>query len=114
MIDSLSIEVNALYIYIYIYRERERGMMQFPCQKNILEKTDQIWRKDIQLTPHVDLKKNKQLEMVFRTNRRFLKYAPKNFRKSTSARGIHLNVIKTHNIPDNTDHLLTPTRSDTY
>ena len=33
---------------------------------------------------------------------------------STRARGIHLNVLKMHNIPDNTDQLLTPIRSDTY
>ena len=26
-------------------------MMQFHCQKNVLVKTDQNWRKDLQLTP---------------------------------------------------------------
>ena len=55
-------------------------MMQFPCQKNFLEKTDQNWRKDLQLTP-TQMLKNKQLKMVFRTNRRSLKYVPKKFLK---------------------------------
>ena len=32
-------------------------MMQFPCQKNFLEKNDQNWRKDIQLTPTQMFKK---------------------------------------------------------
>ena len=32
-------------------------------------------------TAHADVKKNKQLKMVFRTNRRSLKYAPKGFSK---------------------------------
>ena len=32
--------------------------MQFPCQKNFLEKTDQNWRKDLQLTPTQMFKKN--------------------------------------------------------
>ena len=39
---------------------------------------------------------------------------PKNFRKSTRVRRIHLNAIKTHHFPDNTDQLLTTTRSETY
>ena len=32
-------------------------MMQFPCQKNFLEKTDQSWRKDLQQTLTQMLKK---------------------------------------------------------
>ena len=31
--------------------------MQFPCQKNFLEKTDQNWRNDLQLTPTQMFKK---------------------------------------------------------
>ena len=54
--------------------------MQFHCQKYFLEKTDQNWRKNLQLTP-TQMFKNKQLKMVFRTNRRSLKYAPKEFSK---------------------------------
>ena len=53
--------------------------------------------------------------MVFRTNRKSLKYAPKEFSNvNARAHGIHLDAIKTHNILDNTDQLLMPTRSDTY
>ena len=43
-------------------------MMQFPCQKNFLEKKRS---KLVQRSPtnaHADVKKNKQLKMVFRTN----------------------------------------------
>ena len=36
---------------------------------------------------------------------------PKNFRESTRMCGIHLDAIKTHNIPDNIDQLLIPTQS---
>ena len=32
-------------------------MVQFPCQKNFLEKTGQNWRKDIQITPTQMFKK---------------------------------------------------------
>ena len=42
------------YIYIYIYE-----MMQFPCQKNFQEKTDQNSRQDLQLTPTQMLKNKK-------------------------------------------------------
>ena len=31
--------------------------MQIPCQKNFLEKMDQSWRKDLQLTPTQMFKK---------------------------------------------------------
>ncbi len=54
--------------------------MQFPCQKNFLEKKDKNWRKNLQLTP-TQMFKNKQLKIVFRTNRRSQKYAPKEFSK---------------------------------
>ena len=55
-------------------------MMQFPGQKNFQEKTDQSWRQDLQQTP-TQMLKNKQLKMVFRTNRKSLKYTPKEFSK---------------------------------
>ena len=32
-------------------------MMQFPCQKNFLEKPDENWRKNLQLTPTQMLQK---------------------------------------------------------
>ena len=54
--------------------------MQFPCQKNFPEKTDQSGRKDLQQTP-TQMLKDKQLKMFFKTNRRSLKYAPKEFSK---------------------------------
>ena len=52
--------------------------------------------------------------MFFRTNRGSLKYAVKESSKVNACGGIHLNAIKTQIIPDNSDQLLTPTRSDTY
>ena len=55
--------------------------MQFPCQKNFLEKTDQNWRKDLRLTPTQMFKKMNNWRWFFRTNRRSLKHAPKEFSK---------------------------------
>ena len=52
-------------------------MTQFPCQKNFLEKNGS---KLVQRSPRRCLK-NKQLKMVFRTNWKSLKYAPKEFSK---------------------------------
>ena len=56
-------------------------MMQFPCQKNFLEKNGSQLEQRSPTKPHADVKKNKQLKMFFRTNRRSLKYAPKEFSK---------------------------------
>ena len=88
--------------------------MQFPCQKNLLEKTDQNWRKDLQLMHTQMFKKIKNWKRFLGPIGGLQNTRPKNFRKSTRARGIYLDAIKTHNILDNTDQLLTPTRSDTY
>ena len=88
--------------------------MQFPCQKNFLEKTDQNWCKDLQLTPTQMLQKLTNWKWFLGPIGGLLNTHPKNFQKSTRVRGIHLDAIKTHNIPDNTDQLLTPTRSDMY
>ena len=79
-------------------------MMQFPSQKNFPVKTDQNWRKDLQLTPTEMFKKINNWKWFLRPIGGLWNTLPKNFRKSTHA----------HNFPDNTDQLLTPTQSDTY
>ena len=63
---------------------------------------------------HADVKKINNWKCFLGPIRGLQNTRPKNFRKPTRASRIHLDAIKTHNFPDNTDQLLTPTRSDTY
>ena len=59
--------------------------MQFPCQKNFLEKTDQNWHKDLQLTPTQMLQKLTNWKWFLGPIA--LKYVPKEFSKvNTCAR----------------------------
>ena len=86
--------------------------MQFPCQKNFLEKKN--GSKLAQRYPtntQADVTKINKLKMVFRTNRRSLKYAPKEFSKvNTCVQDPPWCYKNTQCFPDTTDQLLTPTR----
>ena len=55
--------------------------MQFPCQKNFLEKNGSKLAQRYPTNAHANVTKINKLKMAFRINKRFLKYAPKEFSK---------------------------------